>query len=105
MNGATVLNLRGELDVASVSEFERELADAVSAGPQTVIMDLSELEFMDSTGLRAVLVASESARGAGYQLALVQGGEQVRRLFSMTRVEERLHVVASLSEALGQAEA
>ena len=47
--------LSGELDVASAPVLEEALADASSAGAREVVLDMSRLEFMDSTGLRAIL--------------------------------------------------
>jgi anti-sigma B factor antagonist len=47
--------LSGELDVASAPVLEEALADACSAGAREVVLDMSGLEFMDSTGLRAIL--------------------------------------------------
>jgi anti-sigma B factor antagonist len=83
-----VLSLRGELDLTSAHVFERELRAAESAGPRRVVIDLSGLEFMDSTGLRALLLARERAQSDGHELALRRGPRQVQRVLELTKTAE-----------------
>ncbi len=66
-----------------------------------MILDLRELEFMDSTGLGLLVTTNKRAREAGRRFALVKGGQQVQRLLSLTGVGERLTVVDSPEELLG----
>jgi anti-anti-sigma factor len=87
----TVVTLTGELDLAGVAALEQEL-DGAAAG--AVVLDLRGLEFMDSTGLRAIVVAALEAQRAGGSLALVAGPEPVMRVFDITRMRERLTFVA-----------
>lgn len=82
---AVVLTLRGELDLTSAPAFERELRAAESRPLRLVVIDLSALEFMDSTGLRALLVARERAQSDGYELALRRGPRQVQRVLELTK--------------------
>ncbi len=82
---AVVLVLRGELDLTSASLFERELLEAEQSNPRRVIIDLSGLEFMDSTGLRALLIARERAQENGHELALRRGPRQVQRVLELTK--------------------
>lgn len=86
---AVVISLRGELDLTSVPQFERELRDAEATGPGRLVIDLSGLDFMDSTGLRALLQARERAKGEdGHQLALRRGPRQVQRVLELTKTLE-----------------
>jgi len=96
---AIVMQLHGELDVASAPELERELMQVADDDVQLIVLDLRELEFMDSTGLRAVLMANQAAGDAGRRFGLVKGPEQVQRLLSLTRVADRL-VIADSPEQL-----
>ncbi len=68
--GAVVLVLSGELDLASAPMLERELREAEAASPSRLVIDLGGLAFMDSTGLQALLRARERANTNGHQLAL-----------------------------------
>jgi anti-sigma B factor antagonist len=83
-----ILSLRGELDLTSVPQFERELRDAEATGPARLVIDLGGLDFMDSTGLRALLQARERAKGDDYQLSLRPGPRQVQRVLELTKTLE-----------------
>ena len=86
-----VVALTGELDVSGAALLESEL-DRVAAdhAPAKVVLDLSGLEFMDSTGLRLVVLTDARAREAGRRFVLVKGVPDVQRVFTITRMEERL---------------
>lgn len=93
------MSLRGELDLSSVDRVEKELAEVEAAAPETIVLDLSELSFLDSTGLRLIVTADQRARRAGRRLAIVRGPETVQRVFTITRLEERLDMVDEASQA------
>ena len=84
-NHDVVLSLRGELDLTSVVIFEHELREVEATGPSRVVIDLAGLDFMDSTGLRALLQARERAKSEGHELALRRGPRQVQRVLELTR--------------------
>jgi anti-sigma B factor antagonist len=80
-----VVVLRGELDLTSVPVFERELRDVEAGSPARLVIDLSGLDFMDSTGLRALLQARERSKSNGHELALRRGPRQVQRVLELTK--------------------
>ena len=84
----------GELDLSGATILEAEL-DRLTAEPDlgSVVLDLRGLEFMDSSGLRLVVMADMQAREAGRRFALVRGGDTVHRVFEITRMSERLEFV------------
>src|SRR5688572_4613841 len=88
-----VVALRGELDLAGAAALEQELARLDAESPDAVVLDLRNVDFMDSSGLRVVAVASRSAEARGRRLALVRGSDQVMRVFEITRMRERLDFV------------
>jgi anti-anti-sigma factor len=95
-----VVALAGELDVAGSAQLEQEL-ERVSADltPAALVLDLSELDFMDSTGLRLVVTAEQRSREEGRPFALVRGKEDVQRVFEITRMSDRLRFLESAQEA------
>lgn len=93
-----VLSLRGELDISSAPRVEKELSRLEAPGPATLVFDLTELEFMDSTGLRIVVSGDARARQRGGRFAVVRGPEAVQRIFRITRLDERLDMVDSLGD-------
>ena len=93
-DGATVrLALEGELDIASAGQVERELERIERDAPATLLLDLRQLAFMDSTGLRIVVSADARAREQARRFVIVRGPEAVQRIFRMTRLDERLEMV------------
>ncbi|HTZ86043.1 MAG TPA: DUF6328 family protein [Solirubrobacteraceae bacterium] len=90
-----VLHLMGELDLASSSILERALEDADVSATPLLVLDLDELKFVDSTGLRVILLAHERARERGQEFAITPGSQQVQRLLSITSVAEHMQVLAS----------
>ena len=95
-----VVTLEGELDVAGSALLEAELDRLVAeSAPARIVLDLSGLDFMDSTGLRLVVLTDAKAREAGWQLLLVRGNESVHRVFEITRMAERLNFTDSPAEA------
>jgi anti-sigma B factor antagonist len=97
-NGAVRLELSGELDISSSGRAEAELRRAEEAKPELIVLDLRRLAFMDSTGLRLVVSADQRAREEGRRFAIVQGPDAIRRVFEITRLGERLDIVADPAE-------
>jgi anti-anti-sigma factor len=87
------LRLSGELDISTAPKVEDELARVEPNRPETIVLDLSNLAFMDSTGLRLLIAADTRARQQGRRLLIVKGPEAVQRVFRITRLEERLEIV------------
>ena len=95
-----VLRLEGELDLASSPVLERALEGPEIAETPLLVLDLDGLRFVDSTGLRIILLAHESARGRGQEFAITPGSPQVQRLLSITSVAEHMRVIASPDDLL-----
>jgi anti-anti-sigma factor len=89
-DGRTIVTLSGELDLAEAPGVEAALQQLEEGRPELIVLDLSGLRFMDSSGLRVVISADKRARAAGRRLAVVPGSERIRRVFRMTRVDEHL---------------
>ena len=92
-DGLVKIALRGELDLSTVSKVEDELESVEAKQPAVLVLDLSRLSFLDSTGLRCLVTADQRAREAGRRLVLVRGPDAVQRVFAITRLEERLEMV------------
>ena len=95
-----VVALTGELDVAGSALLEQEL-ERVSEelAPSALVLDLSDLDFMDSTGLRLVVTAEQRAREDNRAFALVRGNGDVQRVFEITRMSDRLRFLDNAEEA------
>lgn len=91
VNGLATLTLRGELDLASAGQLEESFTAIDEQRPSRVTVDLGGLAFVDSSGLRALLLADARARENGYELVLLPGQEPVQRVFEMTGALDVLH--------------
>lgn len=91
--GHTRVVLAGELDIASADELEKQLTAVETDSPGTLVLDLRRVEFIDSTGLRALIAADERARSEGRRLAVVRGPDAVARLLTVTQLDQRLEIV------------
>jgi len=90
-----VVVLGGDLDMSGAGALEAEVERLRAAdGLQAVVLDLRALEFLDSSGLRAILKVDRDSRDGGARLVLVRGAEPVHRVFELTRMEERLTFVS-----------
>jgi len=97
------LSLTGELDIASAPELEARIERLCVDGASVVVLDLSKLAFMDSTGLQAVLAATKRCGQDGLEILLAGATGAVQRLFELTgvRASDRLVVWAADARALG----
>ncbi|HEY6932486.1 MAG TPA: STAS domain-containing protein [Marmoricola sp.] len=78
------VKLGGELDMLSAPELSDHLKELLDGGAQRVVVDMTDLEFMDSSGLSAILGAHQAAEEAGSALTLVSPNERVIRLVNIT---------------------
>lgn len=95
-DGTVLVKMAGDLDLASADVLQQALLTIEKDKPPTLYLDLSGLGFMDSTGLRLILQASERAKKALSRLVLVAGRESVQRVFRVTGMQERLEFVDRL---------
>jgi anti-anti-sigma factor len=91
-----IVSPTGELDISGATVLETEL-ERLTEDPElaAVVLDMRGLEFMDSSGLRLVVLADMRAREAGRRFSLVRGDETVHRVFEITRMSDRLDFVDS----------
>jgi anti-sigma B factor antagonist len=100
-NGLVHVALVGELDLSTVAKVQEELRKVEAAAPPTMVVDLSKLTFLDSTGLRCIITADERAREEGRRVVIVRGPDAVQRVFAITRLEDRLEIVDDVGAVTG----
>lgn len=98
--GRTVAAVAGELDVHSSPELERVLGELIDNGSTDLVVDLSGLSFMDSTGLGALIKTLKSAQQADGRLAAVVSGDKILKVFQITGLDKVITIHSSLDEAL-----
>src|ERR1700722_76488 len=90
-----VLSLAGELDMANAPLLQSAIEGDGMDAAKTVVLDLQQLTFVDSTGLRVILSARELCWRRRKEVAITPGSEQVQRLLSVTGVSEHLRTIAT----------
>jgi anti-anti-sigma factor len=86
-DGRVRLCPRGELDISTVPVVDQRLRDALDGGARRLVVDLRELDFMDSTALTLLVRWARGSAQDGYDLALIRGEPRVHRLFELTGLE------------------
>lgn len=96
----SLLEVEGDLDLASAPSLKWALADLQSAESHHVVVDLSRVGFIDSTAL-GVLVGAQRALEPGVRLAIACSEENVLRIFELTGLDGMFEIVPTLQDALG----
>jgi anti-sigma B factor antagonist len=104
LDGTTVVTARGEIDFGSAPRFRDAVLSHLAPGRVTVI-DLSEVELVDSIGLGTIVAVLKRARTLGGDLALVIARDRIRRPFELTGLTEILTIGDDLATVLAAAEA
>jgi anti-sigma B factor antagonist len=91
--GGRLLRLAGEFDMAGVDRFERLLAADQSSETTTFVVDLRGLTFIDSSGLRALIMADQRVRDAGGRFVVVKGPDRVNEVLEVTGVARQIELV------------
>jgi anti-anti-sigma factor len=85
--------VEGELDLATAPRLEAALAAAESHPVRAIVVDLAKVPFIDSSGLRALLVAAARSRADGCRLSIAGPAPQARQLFDLSGASDRLPLV------------
>jgi anti-sigma B factor antagonist len=90
--GTHTLLLSGESDLASGPELETVVRGLCADGKSDLVLDLKDLEFIDSTGLRAILTAADLCRQNGRDFRLTQVPQGIRRVFEVSGIDDLLPI-------------
>jgi anti-sigma B factor antagonist len=87
---ALVIRPSGELDIATIMVLDAALRKAMNGGASAVIVDLKGLTFIDSSGLRLLVIAADRSRCNGSRLRMLRGSAPVERMFEVTGMDHSL---------------
>jgi len=94
----TVVAVTGELDVHTATDLQSALRDLIDSGSADVIVDLRELEFLDSTGLGVLVRALKWAREAGGGLQVIADDDKIVKVFTITGLGAAMSLTRVLQE-------
>jgi anti-sigma B factor antagonist len=100
-NGALLFKLRGSLDLATAPTVRAALSEAAEKGNHELIVDLTQLEFLDSTGLGVLIGAHRRAAEHGGSLRLIVNEGPISRLLNITGLIAVFSVYHSIEDARG----
>jgi anti-sigma B factor antagonist len=98
-SGTHVINVTGEIHVQTAPRFSRRLSQAIDNGNTSIVLDLSAVEFIDSTGLSVLLNGLRQVTAVQGRLALVCANPTVLRLFQITSLDDTFDIFAGRAEA------
>ncbi|MDO8106538.1 STAS domain-containing protein [Isoptericola sp. b441] len=96
----TVIEVTGEIDVYTAPALREEIASLVDAEHTSIVVDLTQVSFMDSTGLGVLVGALKKVRTLGGDLSLVINEEKILKVFRITALTQVFAIHPSLAEAL-----
>ena len=99
-DGCTVVAATGEVDVFTAPVLDEALSAAVGAGATCLVVDLSGVEFLDSTGLSVLVKALKRVKESGGSLDVVVTAERVAKVFRITGLDASMPLHATLADAL-----
>jgi len=97
-----VLALSGDVDLASASDLRMLLVELGGSAPAFVVLDLAELEFIDSTGLGVLVGALRGLRAAGGDLRIAGARAGIARVLSVTELNRVFEQFLSVDDAMAQ---
>jgi anti-sigma B factor antagonist len=99
VNGWTVVAASGEIDVAAAPALRDRVTELISSGSTHLVIDLEDVDFIDSTGLGVLVGAVRRARTEGGDLRLVCTDSRLLRVFDVTGLGEVFSIEASVEDA------
>jgi len=97
-DGRVLAALSGEVDLSTVADVETRFEEVLEGAPALLVLDLREVTFLDSSGLRLMLRLDERQRSEGRRFTVVRGGRRVARVLELTGADERLELVSDPAE-------
>lgn len=96
IDGYMVIHVAGEVDLASAPVLDEQIAALMANEPAQLVIDLSDVTFMDSTGLGVLVKALKRSRETGTQLDVIVTNERVLKVFAITGLDTVLPIHSSM---------
>ena len=93
-----VIKPEGILDGTKTDQFRQEINESVNTGANAILVDFSNVTFMDSSGLGALVLSLKTIRNADAKLFICSINEQIKMLFELTSMDRVFEIFSSLEE-------
>lgn len=91
-NEELVVSLSGDLDINTVKQFQDEVLKNYSQVDKDFVFDLRDLDYIDSTGLGAIITVYKEVNDKGYKLRVINAKKNVRKLFFITELDSLFEI-------------
>lgn len=98
--GVTVVALKGDIDVSRAPALRDLLGQIMDGGSTRILLDLSDVDFLDSSGLGLLVTAHRKASEHGWAFGVASAGSAVTRVFELTRTTRMLNIFASRQDGV-----
>jgi anti-sigma B factor antagonist len=96
----SVIGLRGEIDVYTAPLLRQKIVDVVDEGAVNLVIDMSSVDFLDSTGLGVLVQGLRRVKMRGGSLSLVITQDKIRKIFDITGLNQAFPIFTTQAEAL-----
>jgi len=100
VDGTTILSPMGEIDLSRAPSLRTHISAVQAKRPRRLIIDLTAVPYMDSSGVATLIEAMQTARRSGGKLVLCALQEKVRSIFEIARLETVFTIVNTTDEGL-----
>jgi anti-sigma B factor antagonist len=97
---AVILSLSGKLDATTAKTFEDRIIGVINSGTQRLVVDLSQLDYVSSSGLRVFIIAAKRLQTMNGKIVLCSMKDHVRQVFDLAGFSSMLSIYASRDEAI-----
>jgi anti-sigma B factor antagonist len=98
--GISVIKISGEVDIFTAPDFKSAINDAISSGAKDLVIDMTDVGYMDSSGFGALLSATKRLRPNGGRINLARCGEAIERMLKITRLDSIFGVFPQVGDAV-----
>lgn len=98
---SVIVRPQGDVDMSRSPHLRQALRDAMASKPRGLIVDLSEVGYMDSSGLATLVEAMRTAKRGGTKMILCAMNDKVRAIFEIARLDQFFTITDGLDEARG----
>ena len=97
---AVILALSGKLDATTAKTFEDRILGVINSGTQRLVVDLSQLDYVSSSGLRVFIIAAKRLQTVDGKIVMCSMKDHVRQVFDLAGFSSMLSIYASRDEAI-----
>jgi anti-anti-sigma factor len=99
------INLIGRMDIIGVGQIETQFAGMTASAKQSVIVDMSEVPYMSSIGIRALLMSGKAVSGRGGKFAILSPQQNVLDVLKVSGIDQILTICSDIDEAINAVKA